>query len=126
MEITSIEFLLFAAVCIGVYLVLPKKVQWIFLLAASLVFYMASGVGYTLIYVIVSVLSVYLATIFFEKIDRTESVKNKNGLKKIIMLVALLENLGVLAFLKRNFLFWFEGELLLIKLGTLFFLLGDL
>ncbi len=115
MEITSIEFLLFAAVCIGVYLVLPKKVQWIFLLAASLVFYMASGVGYTLIYVIISVLSVYIATIFFEKIDGAESVKNKDGLKKLIMLVALLENLGVLAVLKYTnlgieIINWFSGK----------------
>ncbi|MBQ9797220.1 MAG: MBOAT family protein [Clostridia bacterium] len=46
MQFTSFAFLLFAALTLLAYFLLPKRVQWVVLLASSLLFYAMSGVEY--------------------------------------------------------------------------------
>ena len=46
MQITSVSFALFAAALLAVYYLIPKKGQWLLLLAASYVFYLWAGTEY--------------------------------------------------------------------------------
>lgn len=91
MQVDSFYFLFFAAAVYLVYWNITKKYQWVVLLAASLGFYFMNAVWYTFIYVIVSTYSVYLAARYFHS-DR----KNK----KLVLLVTLVLNIAILAFLK--------------------------
>ena len=46
MQFTSVSFLLFAAMLLAVYYLIPKKLQWTLLLAASWFFYLWAGIEY--------------------------------------------------------------------------------
>lgn len=93
MSITSVTFLLFVAVSLMIYWQLPSKYQWWVLLADSLIFYFLNAEAYTFIYLLTSVVSVYFATIFFEK---EENIKRK----RIVLTGTLIINMGILAILK--------------------------
>lgn len=58
MSITSPGFFLFAGALILLYYLLPKRIQWILLLAASVCFYLLAG-WRTGIYLLITALSVY-------------------------------------------------------------------
>lgn len=60
MLFTSYEFILFVAVLLGLYYVLPKKFQWILLLVASYAFYCMADPAY-LLYIFITTVTVYLA-----------------------------------------------------------------
>ena len=92
MNFNSIEFLIYLAVVLTLYFVLPHKFRWIILLIASYYFYMSWNV--TLIFLIVGTTLVsYLAAIFMEK------TKNKR-IKKLLLVLTLVVCLGVLFFFK--------------------------
>lgn len=90
MNIASFYFLVFFSVVAVVYLYLPYKAQWIWLLAASLVFYFANCQAYTFIYVLINVGSVYVATMLFQKTKH----------KKLVLVITLILNVAMLAGLK--------------------------
>nr|MBQ8243613.1 MBOAT family protein [Oscillospiraceae bacterium] len=46
MSFTSISFLLFLLCVVAVYYLVPKKYQWVVLLAASYGFYLSGGIGH--------------------------------------------------------------------------------
>lgn len=104
MSITSVEFLGFIVALLIVYWNIPGKFQWILLLVASSIFYVLNAPVFTLIYIGISVVSVYYATMYFEK-------DGKN--KKAVLVGTLVIVLGILAVLKYTNLF----------AGTLFMLL---
>lgn len=92
MNFNSIEFLIYLAVVLILYFVLPHKFRWIILLIASYYFYMSWNA--VLIFLIVGTTLVsYLAAIFIEK------TKNKR-VKKLLLILSLLVCLGVLFFFK--------------------------
>ena len=98
MAITSVSYLIFVGVSLIIYLHIPKKYQWYVLLVDSLVFYFLNAKAYTFIYLLTSVLTVYVATCFF--------VKNSDeGKKRIVLVITLIINIGLLAFLKYTNLF---------------------
>lgn len=131
MLFTSFEFLVFLAVVIVCYYIVPKKIQWIFLLAAGYVFYFIASPVY-LIYIMTTTVSVYIFTriiqtrkdtfdIHFKKIkkqlDRQQrkDIKSQEKKKEFrLMMICLLFNLGILAVCKyTNF-----------AIGNINFLLG--
>jgi len=77
MSVTSVEFLGFITVLLTVYWIIPGRFQWVLLLAASSIFYVLNAPMFTLIYIGVSVVMVYYATMYFEK-----GGKNKNNKPK--------------------------------------------
>lgn len=97
MVFNSVEFLIFFPIVLLLYFLLPKKLKWIMLLAASYYFYLSWN--WTLIYLIIFTTVVsYLAAII---IDRTD----KKALKKLCLTVTLVVCLGILFFYKYfNFL----------------------
>ncbi|MBO4325849.1 MAG: MBOAT family protein [Clostridia bacterium] len=117
MSFVSLGFLAFLAVLILLYYLVPKKGQWILLLAGSVFFYAFAGWS-ALIFIAVTALSTYLAGIYIGKLaaDRDKYIKEhsaeldkeakkayKAKVKKrtyLIMSLCLLLNLGMLAVIK--------------------------
>ena len=98
MDITSVLFFAFVAVCLLIYWNLPGKYQWILLLISSLVFYCVSAKIYTIIYLCFSVVSVYLATKYFDKVNNSDD--NENNHKKLVLVLVVICNIAILVLLK--------------------------
>lgn len=102
-------FLAFLAGAVLVYYLLPGKMQWTALLAASLVFYMFAGVPYTIVYLLATSLITWRASCRIA--DLRASGGDTKSVKRVY-LIALLANVGVLAALKyTNFLLGNMGAL---------------
>lgn len=113
MSVVSYLFLFFLLAVIVVYYIVPKKCQWIVLLAASIVFYAYAGVGYLLI-VLSTALVVYFFSLQIQKnldkqaellegVDRKEGRKIKNEMRdkrKKTLKMALVVVILVLAVFK--------------------------
>ena len=92
MNFNSLEFLIYLAVVLFLYFVLPHKFRWILLLTASYYFYMSWNA--MLIFLIVGTTLVsYLAGLFMEK---TEDKR----VRKLLLVLTLVSCLGVLFFFK--------------------------
>ena len=117
MSITSLTFFAFVFAVLIVYYVVPKKVQWMVLLAASIGFYLSFGVK-SIIYVLITATTVYAGTRLMDSIStkqkqyvkehkETLSKDEKKQLKakakkrrKAVMLITLFINLGLLCTFK--------------------------
>ena len=117
MQFTSFSFALFAAVLLVVYYLIPKKGQWILLLAASYIFYLCAGVEY-LAFIAFTTISTYAASRLMDAnlekqkayltenkaiLSREEKKEYKAGIKKknrVCMISCLVLNFGILAVCK--------------------------
>lgn len=117
MSITSLSFLIFVVFTLLIYYLLPKKLQWIVLLAASGVFYLAGGLK-TSFYIIITSLTVYGATYLMQRIsdnqkkylkqnketlskDERKAYKNKcQSRRKAIMICTVIFNFAILCVFK--------------------------
>ena len=116
MLFTSYQFLGFLAVLLTAYYLVPRKLQWPLLLAASYVFYFIAGPVY-LVYILATTLTVWYAARRMganaarqsawlkehKDLSREEKKAYKEGQKRIRLrwfLVCLLLNLGILAMVK--------------------------
>ena len=117
MSITSLAFVLFALVTVTVYYCVPKRYQWIVLLAANAVFYFEAGLAAALC-VLFTATSIYAATIVMQRITSNRkkyietagdslSKEDKKALNKLsrkkrkaVMIAALLLNIGILCVVK--------------------------
>lgn len=117
MLFTTSRFIFFLLGVILIYQLLPQKFRWMWLLLASYIFYCFSGIKH-LIYITVTSLSTYLASIMLNRIQKEQAdylKENKESLsreerksykaamksrqKKWLVLCMLL-NFGILAVLK--------------------------
>ena len=117
MQLTTVSFALFAAALLVLYYIIPRRGQWILLLAASYLFYLWAGVEY-LVFILFTTLTTYGATLVIdrnlcvqtqylaqnkqamsreEKKEYKASVKRKNRLWLVVCLAA---NFAVLAVCK--------------------------
>lgn len=116
MSITSFYFLCFFAAALFIYYVIPKKVQWGFLLILSIAYFMTSaevtgsGGWYLVLYPMAAVAAVYAAAI---GIDRTKEQKKK----KAALICAVIFCIGLLCTLK------FFRLPLLVPMGISFYTL---
>lgn len=118
MSYSSIEFILFVGITVLAYFLLPlKNNKWIVLLLASYTFYLFAGYKY-IIFIILTTISTYLVARWIDKValkskqlikenkaewNKEEKKEHKRKIKikkRLIMLIALLFNFGVLALLK--------------------------
>lgn len=76
MEITSLIFVVFVAITLVIYYIIPKKCQWIVLLIASLAFFIASSAWLTLL-MIVTTLIIYFGALAIQKQKDLFAVKKK-------------------------------------------------
>ncbi len=71
MLFTSYSFILFISLLFLLYYIIPKKLQWKLLLAASYVFYALAGPRY-LIYILITTISTYIAAIEIGKLHKEQ------------------------------------------------------
>ncbi len=93
MLLVSYQFLLFLAVLVILYYILPQRFQWGLLFAAGLLFYACAGAG-GLACLSVTVLSTWGLALSMQKYE-----KGQKGKKRLLVLGILL-NVGILAVLK--------------------------
>lgn len=94
MFLVTFEFLAFLAVSITSYYVMPLKIRWMVLLAASLVFYLMAGTPYTLVYLVTTIVTVWAGSNYIDRV-RADQKKAKRAL-----IATILVNAGILAALK--------------------------
>ncbi len=92
MIFNSADFLIFFPIVILFYFLVPKKLRYIWLLGASLYFYMCWNVKYVIL-LLISILTTWLAGYLVHKIQNTLA-------RKWIVAICLLVNLGILFFFK--------------------------
>ena len=96
MLFNSLEFLVFFPIIILIYFILPKKVRYIWLLAASYFFYMCWNAKYAIL-LFFSTLVTYLTSIGLEEIkNKNWDVQRIIKCKKFFVSISLLLNLSVL------------------------------
>lgn len=106
MGFISLAFVAFLAIAVLVYYLLPKKIQWVWLLIVSLCFYLTFDVRY-IAFLLFSILTTWGGAL---GIHRLQEKGQKGGAKWVVFLVIFL-NLGLLAFLKySNFAFSLLGR----------------
>lgn len=91
MLFNSFEFALFYVIVTPLYFILPHRFQWVILLAASCYFYMAFVPVYILILGFTIVVD-YFAGIYIEK--------TTGHRKKLLLILSLTANIGILVFFK--------------------------
>ena len=90
MQVISFSFLIFLPIVVFLYAILPQKIRYLWLLAASIFFYLSAGPVYG-IFLLLSILLTYTAA---------RGMEHRPGSKKMILVLCLILNLGVLGVLK--------------------------
>lgn len=119
MAINSLKYVIFVAIVVVIYYLFPKRTKGIVLLIASYVFYFINSSKLT-IYLIITTISIYCISLLMTKIDKlakekckllekdSKKIIKKNAKikKKLLLVVALVINFGILIALKYcNFIF---------------------
>ena len=115
MPLLSVSFISLLAGVLIVYYLLPQKCRWIALLAASMIFYLASGAG-SLVYILITSVAVYAAAYAMQRItdqqkayfkanklsrEERAAVRKQNRRKqKTCLVAALAVSLGLLCLFK--------------------------
>lgn len=117
MDLLSMRFLIFGVVLVIALYAVPKRFQWWVLLAASMVFYSFSGFR-NVIFIMITAVSTYLSTVGMQNLSDTEKTwisENKKtatreertqykgrikSKRKLLMLFAVLLNIGLLCYFK--------------------------
>ena len=138
MHFASFNFIIFIAILVPLYYLIPKKWQWMLLLAASYFFYSFAGAGY-LAFIISTTLSTWYASIRMDKLKHTQDeylAANKKEMsrddRKVYkagikakqrkwLLACLLLNFGTLAFLKYAGALPFGDLGIILPLGISFY-----
>ena len=72
MHFASFEFILFLIILVVLYYLIPRKWQWVLLLAASYVFYSFAGVG-NFAYILITTITTWLVAIKMDKMRQHQS-----------------------------------------------------
>ena len=110
MLFNSIDFLLFFPIVTILYFLLPHRVRWVWLLAASYYFYMCWNAKYALL-IATSTAITYLSGLLIEKLPRQ---------KKLWVALSFLSNLAILFFFKYFDFFLDNLAVVLDALGVAF------
>ena len=97
MSFTSLSFIIFMAVLVIVYYIIPKKLQWILLLIASCGFYIYGG-GKTILYLLFVAGTTYCAGLILSKLNEDKKANIKK--RKLVVLLLCLINFGLLYIVK--------------------------
>lgn len=92
MSLVSMEFLLFVLIAVVGYYLIPKKYQWVWLLIFSYIYYISGGMKITF-FLLFSTLTTYVG-------GRLLELEQKKNRKKLILIMALILNFGMLGVLK--------------------------
>lgn len=106
MSFVSWQFIAFVVLSLFAYYIFPKKIQWLVLLAVSILFYSLGGLK-ILAYLIFTILTTYFSAIKIGKLnEKLQSKQDKNvsekikSKKKLWVLFSVVCNFGMLFFFK--------------------------
>jgi len=117
MRFTSFRFLLFGALLLVLYYSVPRRAQWLLLLAASYGFYLEGGAG-NLLFILLTTFTTYAATI---RMARNQSVHDRKTAKqrnRKWALMCLGVNFGLLSICKLQLTF----RSILLPMGISFYM----
>jgi alginate O-acetyltransferase complex protein AlgI len=138
MHFASFSFIIFIAILVPLYYLIPKKWQWMLLLVASYFFYSFAGAGY-LVFIVSTTLSTWYASIRMDKLKYTQDeylAANKKEMsrddRKVYkagikakqrkwLVSCLVLNFGTLAFLKYAGALPFGDLGIILPLGISFY-----
>lgn len=100
MSLTSNVFIIFVAVCLAVYYLVPKKMQWTVLLLFSYLYYMAASVQATIFLLFSTFITYGCARLIDCTNKRHEDGRQGLARARKILILGLILNFGVLAVLK--------------------------
>lgn len=100
MLFNSIQFLLFFPLAALIYFLIPQKIRWVWLLAASYYFYICWNAKY-LILILISTLITYLGGILISAANHSDlNEQRKRRRKKLWVALSFILNLSILFFFK--------------------------
>ena len=89
MSLTSFPFIVSFILSIGIYYFVPKRFQWVILFVFSTLFFLASSRSFTIVYLSISIVSVFLMS---------RIIRNKKSVP--VLITGIMINLGMLFVLK--------------------------
>lgn len=114
MSFVSFEYIALLLISTLLYFIVPKKYRFVVLIIANIVFYVYAT-GFYALYLLASIISVYLAGLFLNKMEERKSllkeldIEERKAGKKIIkrnkrigLIITILFNVGILLVLKYN------------------------
>ncbi|HKM03794.1 MAG TPA: MBOAT family O-acyltransferase [Lachnospiraceae bacterium] len=111
MLFNSFSFLIFFPIVVFIYLIIPKKVRYLWLLIASYYFYMCWNPRYVIL-LLLSTLITYISGLLLEKANHSQK-DHVTSVKKLIVAFCFITNIGILTFFKYfNFLLENVNDLL--------------
>ena len=100
MLFNSYQFLIFFPIVVLIYFVIPDRVKYLWLLAASWYFYMCWNPAY-IILILISTVVTWTSGILMERADRGDAQEQtKTAQKKLIVSGSVILNLGILFYFK--------------------------
>lgn len=100
MLFNSLDFLIFFPIVVGIYFLIPDRVKYLWLLAASYYFYMCWNAKYALLLLLCTAVT-YLCSLCLEAVKGSgQTEKRKTALKKLCLGASLVLNLAILAYFK--------------------------
>lgn len=131
MSLISMEFLLFVIAAVTGYYLIPRRFQWVWLLAFSYIYYVSGGIRVTC-FLLFTTVTTYFAGRWMEQTAQSmQDKKEEKKRKKQILAGTLILNFGVLGVMKyTNFMLdtissitggEFEPLTLLLPLGISFY-----
>ncbi len=112
MLFNSVHFILFFPVVILLYYIIPHKYRWVMLTIASYYFYMSWKAEYAILILGSTVIDYYLSHRIYKA--------NKKTTKKLLLIISLVSNLGIL-FLFKYFNFFNENIRLILNHYNIFY-----
>ena len=114
MSFVSLEYIALLIISALLYFILPKKYRFVVLVIANIVFYVYAT-GFHALYLLASIISVYLTGLYFNKMEAKKSelksleLEKRKAAKKIVnkykrlgLIITVLFNVGILLVLKYN------------------------
>lgn len=109
MSFLSLEFIVFTIISLILYYCLPKKIQWIVLLATSYLFFACGGLR-TIFFLLFTTLATYLTGWYISYCNELNEIAKEKGYKllarklkverKQVIAICILVNFAILFFLK--------------------------
>lgn len=117
MLFNSLEFLIFFPVVAVFYFVLPHRVRWVWLLAASYYFYMCWNPKYAVLMALSTAIT-YLSGLLIAWSGRRETGRRRERMRKLWVALSFVSNLAILFFFKYWGFFWDNLEAVLAVFGV--------
>lgn len=95
MVFNSMSFLVFFPIVVLIYFIFPKKIRYIWLLAASYYFYMCWNAKYAIL-ILISTITTYAGGLLIGKIRSGDHITNAKLKMKPVVAVGVVINLGIL------------------------------